>query len=141
MAMLLPGPVALMGYNLATNDNPALALALVLERKDISTLVAGFCFTMLGFLAAVITILFAFVHSETFKSYERVGYLDLLFFIYIFTIVNLMITALLSLYGFSSTTFVWPFRIMLMSFVNNLIQVGVITLSVANLARRAAGTL
>lgn len=100
-------------------------------------MVAGFAFAMLGFLAAVITILFAFVHSETFEAYRRIGYLDVLFYMYKMTIVCLIFTAAMSLFGFASTVFVWPFRLMLMSFVSNLLQVAYITITISNLAHKA----
>lgn len=106
-------------------------------RKELSAVIAGFAFGMLGFLAAIITILFALVHSETFQAYKRVGYLDVLFFMYKLTIVCLGVTAVASLFGFASTNYVAAFRIMIIFFVINLSQVGYITLTIANLARNA----
>ncbi|MCK5606624.1 hypothetical protein KAR91_32280 [Candidatus Pacearchaeota archaeon] len=100
-------------------------------------MVAGFAFAMLGFLAAIITILFAFVHSETFKAYKRVGYLDILFYMYKVTILCLIFTAAMSLFGFASTDFIWPFRLMLIFFVINLFQVAYITITISNLAHKA----
>ena len=93
---------------------------------------------MLGFLAAIITMLFAFVHSEAFKKYKRQGYLDVFFFLYTLTIICLVVTSFLSLYGFSRTVFEWPFRIMLMFFGNSLIQVTLIAVVISNLAKKVS---
>ena len=100
-------------------------------------MIAGFAFAMLGFLAAIITILFAFVHSETFKNYRRIGYLDILFYMYKLSIVCLIVTAALSLFGFASTNFILAFRLLLIFFVINLVQVAYITITISNLARNA----
>jgi len=100
--------------------------------------VAGFSFSMLGVLAAVITIIFAVIDTESLKRYRRNGYLDLLFNLYLFTVISLVCTAFLSLYGFSSTPFVWMFRIMMMSFSNNLFQVMIVIFIITNITRRAS---
>ena len=134
---LLPGPLTFLAYDLLVEMYPDYALGLLQARKEVATLVAGFSFTMLGFLAAIITILFAFVNSEAFKRYKRGGYLDLLFFLYVFTVLDLVVTAFLSLYGFSNQVFEWPFKIMVMFFENSLIQVMIITIIISNLARNA----
>jgi len=138
---LLPGPITFLIYNEVVAVLPEYALSLSVEKKDISSLIASFSFTMLGFLAAIITILFAFVHSRVFVKYKTAGYLDLLFFLYLFTIVNLVFTAFLSIYGFSQNDFIWPFRLMLMSFENNLIQVALISIIISKLAHKASNEI
>jgi len=93
---------------------------------------------MLGVLAALITIIFAVIDTESLKKYRRNGYLDLLFNLYIFTVISLVCTAFLSLYGFASTSFIWMFRIMMMSFSNNLFQVMIVILIITNITKRAS---
>ena len=134
----LPGPLLYLIYQILSESFPSLSLALFLEKKDLSTLVAGFSFSMLGVLAAVITIIFAVIDTESLKRYRRNGYLDLLFNLYLFTVISLVCTAFLSLYGFSSTPFVWMFRIMMMSFSNNLFQVMIVIFIITNITRRAS---
>ena len=135
---LAPGPIIFLIYDQFISYYPEYALALLPERKSLSTIIAGFSFTMLGFMGAIVTILFTFNNSETIKSFSRVGYMDIFFRIYYLTIICLIVTAFLSLYGFSSTAFILPFKLMIISFVNNLIQVMVITIMIINLARNAA---
>lgn len=135
---LIPGPIAYAIYRWYVEKYPQDALLLFDARKDIANLVAGFSFSMLGFLAAVITILFAFVSSEAYQRYKRAGFLDVLFVLYIFTVVHLVLTSFLSLYSFSSNEFVWAFRLMVVFFVNSIIQVLLITVMINNLARNAS---
>ena len=135
---LIPGPVAYLIYRFVVKHLPDQALGLFQSREAIGNLVAGFSFSMLGFLAAVITILFAFVPSEAFQRYKRVGYLNVLFSLYTFTVVHLVITSIISLYSFSAAPFVWPFRLMIVFFVNSLVQVTLITFIINNLARNAS---
>jgi len=89
---------------------------------------------MLGFLAAVITILFAFVNSQAFIKYKRVGYLDVFFYLYILTIINLIVSAGLSFLGLSDIQFVWVFRFMLLSFAANMVQITLITFIISKIA-------
>jgi len=94
---------------------------------------------MLGVLATVITIIFVAIDTEALKRYRRNGYLSLFFNLYIFTVISLVITAFLSLYGFSSTPFIWMFRIMIVSFSNNIFQViGIIIFIMMNITKQAS---
>ncbi|MGI2029726.1 hypothetical protein [Endozoicomonas acroporae] len=116
----------------------SLSLSLFKERDDIAVVLSSFAFTMLGFLAAVITIMFSFSNSSTFKKYKRKGYLDVFFSIYYSAIVGLIFTFGLSILNFSESTGAWIFRLSVMSTVNNLVQIGLVTTIIINLARRAA---
>lgn len=136
--MLIPGPVAFLIYSSFVDSNPEFALVLSSDRKSIASLVAGFSFTMLGFLAAIITILFSFVNSESFRRYKKRGYLQMFFFSYFLTIICLVITSFLALANFSSTFHPWLFRIQIISFTNNIVQIALLTLVISNVARHAS---
>lgn len=136
--MLIPGPLAYLVYEWLLSVQPSFALGLAAERKAISGVVAGFAFTMLGFLAAVITILFTFSHSIAFRRYKNKGYLQLFFFCYFLTIICLIITSFLALAGFSNTLNTWAFRALIMSFVNNILQISVLATIICNLAYNAS---
>ena len=56
--------------------DPSWSMSLIGQKNNIAVIVATFAFTMLGFLAAVITILFSFSRSSTFKKYKRKGHFD-----------------------------------------------------------------
>jgi len=101
-------------------------------------MIAGFSYTMLGFLATVITILFVFTNSPNFEAYKRNGYLDSFFWAYFFSIVCLLITASLSIYGFSPNNSSWPFNLLLMFFIDNLVQVFLVSLIICNIARKSS---
>jgi hypothetical protein len=135
---LTPGPISYLIYEIGVSKWPGFALGLSEKAHALANLIASFSFTTLGFLAAVITILFAVASTPDFKSYVRKGYLDLLFFLYFFTLINLVFTAFVSLTIFSSAVGTWGLRLLLMSFVNNIIQVALITLVICNLARKAS---
>jgi len=136
--MLIPGPLAYLIYEWFSSIQPSFSLGLAAERKAISSIIASFSFTMLGFLAAVITILFTFAQSKTLRRYKDKGYLDLFFLCYFVTIVFLVITCFLALAGFSNTLYIWVFRVLIMSFVNNIMQIAILTLIIFNLARNAS---
>ncbi len=102
-------------------------------------MIASFAYTMLGFLAAVITLLFVFTNTENYAAYKRKGYLRIFFHGYFITIASLLVTAFLSLYGFSQVKNVFAFEMLLMSFSNNLIQVFIITFIICNIARNSSG--
>jgi len=137
---LMPGPLLYLIYSALVWLHPELALALLPARKEFAGLVAGFSFAMLGFLAGIITVLFAVTQSEAFRRYQRKGYLDVFFTLYRFAIFNLAVTALLAVTGFSHTPWVWAFRFMGMSFVNNIVQVVAIAYIISSLAKQAHDT-
>ncbi len=92
---------------------------------------------MLGFLAAIITILFSLIRTNSFQKYRRQGYLDLLVSVYWFAIINLILTFALSILGFANICIPLLFNSMLMSAINNIVQLSLITLIILNLVRKA----
>lgn len=137
LTMLLPGPLTLLAYNTLISRNIIAPLALFAARKDLASMIAGFSYTMLGFLATIITILFTFTSSESYAAYKRNGYLSVLFACYFETIAFLMLTAFLSLYGYSSLKTSTPFILMMMSFVNNMAQILIVATIIYNFAGNA----
>lgn len=96
---------------------------LVIEQKsDIATIVAGFSFSMLGFLAAVITILFSFSGRLRFQKYQQAGYLDVLMWMYYSSIFSLVIAGGLSIGSFSKTYGPVFFDFMSAAFVSSIFQ-------------------
>ncbi|PWN56199.1 hypothetical protein DEH80_07960 [Abyssibacter profundi] len=93
---------------------------------------------MLGFLAAVITILFNFTQTSSFRRYKRRGYLDIFLFCYFLTVASLIITSFLALGNFSHLHHGYLFSAMLASFANNIMQIGLLTFVLCNVARSAA---
>lgn len=137
--MLAPGPSLFLTYKLLAKYELINRLALFAAKKDLANMIASFAYTMLGFLAAVITILFVFTNTENYAAYKRNGYLRIFFYGYFITIASLLATALLSLYGFSQVQNVFAFQLLLMFFANSLIQVFIITFIICNIARNSFG--
>ena len=134
---LLPGPLLYKIYNLVVSKHINFAVALFPQRINLSMVIATFSFTMLGFLGAIITVLFSLIKTETFQKYKRQGYLDLLIFIYLFAILNLVLSFVLSILSFSNKCQPLLFNTMLMSAINNIFQLCLITLIILNLVRTA----
>lgn len=134
-ASLVPGPSAYLVYRFLASHFNGFAFALSGSAKDIANITASFAYTMMGFLAAVITILFAVTSSRLFKSYAQKGYLSVLFYVYFLTLICLIVTGVLSLLNYSHPISVWWFRVLIMSFVNNLVQIVMVTVMISNLAR------
>jgi len=136
--MIAPGPMLYLLYKTLTHNNLIEPWLLFANKKDLANMIAGFSYTMLGFLATVITILFVFTNSPNFEAYKRNGYLDSFFWAYFFSIVCLLITASLSIYGFSPNNSSWPFNLLLMFFIDNLVQVFLVSLIICNIARKSS---
>jgi|APLak6261669087_1056070.scaffolds.fasta_scaffold21830_2 hypothetical protein len=112
-------------------------MSLFEQKSNVAVILATFAFTMLGFLAAVITILFSFSGSSAFKKYKRKGHLDIFFFIYYFAIISLIATFALSIVSLSGINGIWAMRLALMSTVNNMVQICLLTLTIVNLSKKA----
>lgn len=134
----MPGPIAYLGYNFIVSSCSNCAFALRTSAPAIANITASFAYTMMGFLAAVITILFAVTSTRSFKKYSQDGHLSVLFYFYFWTLFSLIVTGVLSLLNYSESNNVWWFRALIMSFVNNLVQVVMVTAMISNLAHKAS---
>lgn len=113
-------------------------MTLYLEKANVAVILATFAFTMLGFLAAVITILFSLTQSEFFKKFKAKGYLDNFFYIYYVTIFSLLITFSASLLSLAGQNGEISMLVALGSVVNNLVQIFVLTVIIVNLCRKSS---
>lgn len=111
-------------------------MSLAEQKNNVAVIVATFAFTMLGFLAAVITILFSFSSSRTFKKYKGKGHLSVFFYIYYLAIFSLMITFAMGVFSLAGSQGVWPMRLSLMSVVNNFAQISLLTIIIINLSSK-----
>lgn len=116
---------------------PGWSLNLLEQKNEVAVIVASFAFTMLGFLAAVITILFSFSRSRVFKKYKNQGRLDVFFAIYYCAIFSLVVTFFLALLTLSNSIGLWAMRGGLMSTINNLAQIGLLTVIIVSLSRKS----
>ena len=133
LMILIPGPTLYIIYNYL-NIN----LTLFPQRINISIVISTFSFTMLGFLAAIITILFSLTNTTAFKKYQRIGYLDVLLFAYFISILNFIATFILSILSFSKTCSPLLFNFMIMSLMNNVFQIFLLSIIILNLFKKAS---
>ena len=108
------------------------------QRLNISIVIATFAFTMLGFLAAIIAVMFSLSGTKTFSKYRSREYLDIFFRVYFFSVLCLVITFGLALLGLSRQGYPLLFNLMIMSAVNNFGQISLITFAIINVARKAS---
>ncbi|POZ51889.1 hypothetical protein AADEFJLK_02107 [Methylovulum psychrotolerans] len=134
---LLPGPILYEIYSLICDKNISFAFGLFGQRVNISIVTATFAFTMLGFLAAIITVLFALGTSGAFKAYKRRGYLDVFFGVYFFAVISLFATFILSILNFSHLENPLIFRLTIMALIDNIVQLILITFIIIVLTKKA----
>lgn len=99
---------------------------------------ASFSFTLLGMLAAFVTIMFAIGASKTFAKYKAKQYLTIFLVIYFWAICSLALcfaTALIS--SAESTSAVW-LRISMVLGINSLVTIMLISGIAIRLSSRAA---
>ena len=91
-------------------------------------------------MVAMITILFGFVHTTTYQRFEKKGYLSVLLWLYLLTVIVLVITACLSLFGFSNQPFPVMLHVLIGLFINSLTMVIIAVVITINVARRVGNT-
>jgi hypothetical protein len=134
--ILTPGPILYLLYNFLSNEFETVALGLYAQRFNVSIIVSTFAFTMLGFLAAIITVLFSISNTKRFKRYKDKGYLDVFFFCYYITLAHLLLTFILSLLSFAYNCEPLLFHASLASMTNNIFQIFIITFTIVNLSHQ-----
>jgi hypothetical protein len=111
---------------------------LIAQKTNLSIIIATFSFTMLGFIATIVTVLFSLRNSRNFKNYEKRGRLDIFWLLYRTTIVCLFFTFIMALFSFSKNVHWSIFDLMLVFFANNVVQVFWLTLILSGLTQKQA---
>lgn len=135
--MLLPGPLLWLGYSYLIDAYPDFSLSLFPEKVNVAIITATFSFTMMGFLAAVITILYTFSGSNNFKRYAQKGHLDNFFFVYFLAILTLCFAFGVSLLSLGQKESTWLLKFGVALTTNSLIQTAFLTIIIVNVARHA----
>lgn len=135
--MSVPGPLLLLIYSKTISYAPDLSLSLFKQRSQLSSIVASYAFTMLGFLAAGVALLLNFANSPAFKRYQRNHYLDIFFLMYFYCIFTLGATFLLSLMSLSENSAQWFMRFALAAACNSMVQVFMISFATISICKRA----
>lgn len=107
------------------------------EIRPLATVVAGFSFTMLGFLAAIAAFLFSLQKYRFFKRWIEDGHAEVFFALFKVAFICLFITYGASLIVFTSHWQLLAFKIMMMSVINNILQLSIISIVIADKASKA----
>lgn len=107
------------------------------EVRTLATVVAGFSFTMMGFLAAIAAFLFSLQKYRFFKRWIQDGYSEIFFTLFKVTFACLFVTFGCSLFVFTSQAVGFAFKLMMMSVINNILQLGVVTLVIMDKIAKA----
>lgn len=100
----------MVGYDALISHYPSLSASLYPERKQVASIIAGFSFTMLGFLAALIGIMFTNTGSRAFIRYRKTGSLNVFLLVYFCALVFLMIDFIFAILSFSGAAPVFFMR-------------------------------
>jgi hypothetical protein len=107
------------------------------EVRTLATIVAGFSFTMLGFLAAIAAFLFSLQKYRFFKRWVEDRNADVFFTLFKVAFICLFVTFGCSLIVFTSQAMGLAFKAMMMSVTNNILQLGVITIIIVDKLAKA----
>lgn len=136
--MLLPGLLCWIVYEAVVSAYPEHALALTKHARDVAQLVTGVASTLLGFLAAAITVIFGISSTRVFRAFDSRGNLAAFLRFYYVTLAYLVILIAMSLATLSDNA---P-SILVKLICFGLIVVGThaigIVVGITNLSRRAA---
>lgn len=99
--------------------------------QGIANIIAGFNFTMLGFLATIAAFMFSLQKHVFFRRWINDGGADAFFVPYNVTIVCLFITFSLSLIVFNNVGAALAFKLMLMFAIDNVIQTMILALVIS----------
>ncbi|MFB2846091.1 hypothetical protein ACE1BG_07365 [Aeromonas veronii] len=105
--------------------------------RTLTTIIAAFSFTMLGFLAAIATYFFSLQKYRFFKRWVNDGNASVFFTLFYISIVCLFITFTFCLLVFSKVAMSLFFKLMLVSVTNNIFQLFLITTFVMNMVSRS----
>jgi len=135
--MQSPGPLVFLCYLTLIKYFPQYSISIYPQKQTVAVILATFAFTMLGFLAAVIALMFTATKSQAFNMYNKRGYLETFFFVYYMVIISLIITFLLSIFSLAVSFEPWLLRVAVMSTINNLVQIVLVTFIIVNMVDKA----
>lgn len=101
--------------------------------RTLTTIIAGFSFTMLGFLAAIATYFFSLQKYRFFKRWVSDGNSKVFFSLFYIAITCLFMTFLFCLLVFSKAAMWISFKLMLISVLNNVFQLFLISMLIVNM--------
>lgn len=134
--MLVPGPAICLVYKLLANYY-GYRFGFSEQVINLSIVVSSFSFTMLGFVATVVTLITVMEDRFHFKRYRKKGYLETFFHIYFITIGNLFATFVVSIFNFALHRPRILFDLMMALCINSLIQTFLVGAIIFNLLKHS----
>src|SRR5690606_26959911 len=116
----LPGTIITLGYWWLVSHEPNLSLTLYQDRQEVAKLFVGVVTTLLGFVAASVSILFGLNGRRYFSEYEGKGFLSIFKFIYLFFIMFSIFSILVCVAATSSSSSAFLFRASVFMSVNSI---------------------
>lgn len=117
---------------------PSLLLEISESKTAIAGILASFSFTLLGMLAAFVTIMFTMGGSKTFAKYKSKGYLSAFLTVYFWAIMNLALCFAAALISSAESTSATWLRLSMVLGINSLGMIILISYIVISLSSRAA---
>lgn len=116
---------------------PQMRLALVSKSDVIAPVIISSSVTLLGFLAALITILFGITDGQHFSRFKKKRYLEVLLNVYLCAILVLIFSCIFAFMAFSEYHSSILFPAMIITALSGYSQVAIVTLIILNLVRKA----
>lgn len=131
--MLIPGVLVNFGYAYLSRQF-GFSFSFFENKEDLGVVLTSFSFTMLGFLAAILALLFVATNTNKFKKYRQDGFFSILlalFFIVIFLHALTFFVSLLLLTNFPYQLLV--IKVSIGMAINNFVQIAIISWAIVKL--------
>lgn len=133
---LLPGPVIYLLYKYFWHFK-GVRLGLTANNKDLTILLATYSFSMLGFLATIITVVIALGDKLYLKTYRNRHHMDEMLILYFIAILDLFACFIISVLNLGKNIYPIIFDVMIILFCNSLFQITLIGIIIGNLLLHA----
>lgn len=137
MILLHLAPGLLTLYCVYRTDGGFIASFFANDAGDLSALLGGAAFAMMGLLAAVLALLFAFADAPIYREMKRRGSIGVFLITFAICLMLLAVTFVLSLLQFSEVTAAAVRPWLAATIVTNVWQTLLLTLAMLNYLRHA----
>lgn len=116
---------------------PEWTLSLYSIKKEVLSAMIAVVTTLMGFLAAFVTLFFGLRGSKFFLKYEKAGYLEIFKAYYMFTLVFSLFCVFLALVAMGENSQAWLFRMAVFFFMNSTFYVLASAYAIMNVASKS----
>lgn len=130
---LVPGPIICLVYKYFVPYSGMMRLGLTTFNKDLTILLATYSFSMLGFLATIITVIIALGDKLHIKTYRNRHHMNEFLMWCFISVCHLFLVFILSILNLGQNIRHIVFDLIIMLFANSLFQIMVIGIIIGNL--------